>query len=52
MVYQCNQVKRLRDLQINVFKAFPLLHQLTAEVISHRGQTAATITANKPQLTW
>ena len=52
MVYQCNQVNRLRDLQINVFKAFPFLHQLTAEVISHRGQTAATITANKPQLTW
>jgi hypothetical protein len=52
LIYQCSQVKHLRDLQINVFKAFPRLHRLTAEIVSNRGQTAATITPNKPQLTW
>jgi len=52
LVYQCNQVTHLRDLQVNVFKAFPDLHQITAEIVSNRGQTAATITPKKPQVTW
>jgi len=52
MVYQCNRVKRLRDLQVNVFTVFPNLHKLSVEIVSDRGQTAATITPDKPQITW
>jgi hypothetical protein len=52
IVYQCNQVKNLRDLQVNLFKAFPNLHQLNVEIVSERGQLAATLTASKNQAFW
>lgn len=52
LVYQCNRVKHLHDLQVNVITVFPNLHKLSVEIVSNRGQTAATITPSKTQVTW
>lgn len=52
IVYQCNQVNHLRDLQVNAFKAFPHLHHLAVEIVSNRGQTASTITSTTPYVSW
>ncbi|MFV1921701.1 MAG: ZrgA family zinc uptake protein [Methylotenera sp.] len=52
LVYQCNRVKHLHDLQVNVFTVFPNLHKLSVEIVSDRGQTAAKITPSKTQVTW
>lgn len=52
LVYQCQQVKQLRDLQVNLFKTFPNLHELNAEVVSSQGQTAAKLTPTNSQIIW
>lgn len=52
LVYQCNNVKSLRDLQVNLFKAFPNLHQLNVEIVSERGQSAVKLTPNNNQAFW
>lgn len=52
LVYQCQQVKQLRDLQVNLFKTFPNLHQLNVEVVSSQGQTAAKLTSANSQIIW
>lgn len=52
LVYRCNNVKSLRDLQINLFKAFPNLHQLNVEVVSERGQSATKLTPKNNQAFW
>ena len=52
LVYQCNNVKSLRDLQVNLFKSFPNLYQLNVEIVSERGQSAAKLTPNNNQAFW
>lgn len=52
LVYLCNDVKNLRDLQVNLFKAFPNLHQLKVEIVSARGQSAAKLTPKNNQAFW
>jgi hypothetical protein len=52
LVYQCNEAKSLRDLQVNMFNTFPNLHQLNVEVVSSQGQTAAKLTPASNQVTW
>jgi len=52
IVYQCNQVKNLRDLQVNLFKVFPNLHELRVEIVSERGQTAAKLTPKNNRAFW
>jgi hypothetical protein len=52
LFYQCNHIKNLRDLQVNLFKAFPNLHQLNLEIVSERGQSAAKLTPNNNQAFW
>lgn len=52
LIYQCNDVKSLRDLQVNLFKVFPNLHQLNVEIASARGQSAAKLTPSNNQIVW
>lgn len=52
LVYHCNQVKNLGDLQVNLFKVFPNLHQLNVEIVSERGQSAAKLTPKNNQAFW
>ncbi|MDP3330630.1 MAG: DUF2796 domain-containing protein [Methylococcaceae bacterium] len=52
MVYLCNDIKNLRDLQVNLFKAFPNLHQLNVEIVSSRGQAATKLTPANIQVVW
>jgi|TARA_B110000208_G_scaffold191153_1_gene257108 hypothetical protein len=50
--YDCHHVKDLRDLQVNLFKAFPKLHQLNVEIVSDRGQSATQLTPDNDQAVW
>ncbi len=50
--YQCNNVKILRDLEVNLFKAFPNLHQLNVEIVDARGQSATKLTPKNNQAFW
>ncbi len=52
MVYQCDDVKNLRDLHVNLFKAFPNLHEMRVEIVSERGQSAAKLSATNNQAFW
>lgn len=52
MVYQCRTIKKLGDLRVNLFKAFPNLHQLNVEIVSERGQSAAKLTPTNNQAIW
>jgi hypothetical protein len=52
LVYHCHQINNLNDLQVNLFKSFPNLHQLNVEIVSDRGQTAAKLTPTKNRVTW
>jgi len=52
LLYQCKKIKNLRDLQVNLFKAFPNLHQLNVEIVSERGQSAIKLTPNNSQANW
>lgn len=52
LVYQCNNVKNLRDLQVNLFNIFPNLHQLNVEIVSQHGQSATKLTPNNNQAFW
>jgi hypothetical protein len=52
LVYHCHQISNLNDLQVNLFKSFPNLHQLNVEIVSERGQTAAKLTPTKNRVTW
>jgi hypothetical protein len=51
-IFACNHPESIRDLQVNLFKAFPNLHQLNVEVVSTRGQTAAKLTPENNQVSW
>jgi len=52
LVYTCNNVKDLRDLQVNLFKTFPNLHQLKVEIVSAHGQSATQLTPTNTQAVW
>ena len=51
-IFTCNRPENMRDLQVNLFKVFPNLHQLNVEVVSTRGQTAAKLTPENNQISW
>lgn len=50
--YNCHYVKGLRDLKVNLFKAFPNLHELNVEIVSGRGQSATQLTPDNNQAVW
>jgi Protein of unknown function (DUF2796) len=51
-IFTCNHPENMRDLQVNLFKIFPNLHQLNVEVVSAKGQTAAKLTPENNQISW
>jgi hypothetical protein len=50
--FKCNKAENLRDLQVNLFQPFPNMHEISAEIVSARGQTAAKLNPNNTQLAW
>lgn len=52
LVYSCKNVKDLRDLQVNLFKTFPNLHQISAEIVSEHGQAAIKLSPTNMQAVW
>jgi len=52
VIYHCKQAKRLTDLKVNVFKAFPNLHALDVEIVSNRGQSAQQLTPKNNRVIW
>lgn len=51
-IFTCHKAENLHDVQVNLFKAFPNMLQLNAEVVSARGQTAAKLNAESTRLSW
>jgi len=51
-IFTCKKAENLRDLQVSLFKAFPNMHQLNAEVVSARGQTAVKLNTENTRLAW
>jgi hypothetical protein len=51
-IFTCNHPEKISDLQVNLFKIFPNLHQLNVEVVSAKGQSAAKLTPENNQITW
>jgi hypothetical protein len=51
-VFKCGRTDKLRDLQVNLFQRFQHMRQIKVEVASSRGQTAATLTADKSSVSW
>jgi len=51
-IFNCADTKKLRDLQVKLFQRYPHLHQIKAETISSRGQSATTLTADKHSVSW
>lgn len=51
-VFSCGRVDALRDLEVNLFDAFPGLRELKAEAVTPRGQTAATLTSGQRRIGW
>lgn len=51
-IFTCNRPENIRDLQVNLFKTFPNLHQLNVEVVNAKGQTAAKLTPENNQISW
>lgn len=51
-VFQCGHPAELHDLDVKLFAAFPGLHQLKTEVVTQRGQTAATLTPSNHRIKW
>jgi hypothetical protein len=52
LVYHCKHAKDVRDLQVNLFKTFPNLHQISAEIVSEHGQAAVQLSPTNTQAIW
>jgi hypothetical protein len=51
-IFTCNKVENLRDLQVNLFQPFPNMREISAEIVSIHGQTAAKLNPNNTRLAW
>jgi hypothetical protein len=52
LIYTCNNINNLRDLQVNMFKTFPNLRQLSTEIVSEHGQAAVKLTPLNTLAAW
>lgn len=52
IVLHCTSPAALKQLEVQLFKAFPLLQQLQAEIITEQGQSATVLNATAHVLTW
>lgn len=51
-VFACTRPQALRELEVQLFDAFPGLRQLKAEAATPRGQKAATLTPKQRKIIW
>jgi hypothetical protein len=52
MTYTCLKQKELKGLTAQLLNSFPGIHQLHAQVVGPRGQSAVTLTRQQRQLSW
>lgn len=50
--YRCAHPDRLDTLEVRLFKAFPRLERLDAQIAGPRGQAAGRLTPASPRLSW
>lgn len=51
-VFACTHPEALRELEVQLFDAFPGLRQLKTEAATPRGQKAATLTPKQRKIRW
>jgi len=51
-IFNCKQPQHLRGMTVQLFEAFPHLHQVDVQIATPRGQSAAKLTAKHKQLKW
>lgn len=51
-IFNCKQPQYLRKMTVQLFEAFPHLHQVDVQIVTTRGQSAAKLTAKHKQLKW
>ncbi len=51
-VFACTHPEALRELEVQLFDAFPGLRQLKTEAATPRGQKAATLTPKQRKISW
>jgi hypothetical protein len=52
IIFHCQHVDQLKDVQAYLFKNYSNLHKLNVEVVSPHGQTVATLTPTNTQIRW
>lgn len=50
--FACARPEDLRGMEVLLFKAFPKMHRIDAQVVSGAGQSAARLNATKRVLSW
>ncbi len=50
--FVCDNPEKLNSLRVDVFRAFPNLHELEVQMVTPRGQSAAELTPEADTLRW
>jgi hypothetical protein len=51
-VFACKYIDRLHDIDVNLFEAFPGLHQIKVEIATLKKQTSSRLTPDQRRIEW